>query len=277
LNHKQTNHIKQVEKALAARYGWQTGNVWRDKLTAAIEQKAERLRIDEHTYCQNAIKSFSELQALAEFVINSETRFFRDAQQFEILRQKVVPQLIQARAKERALNVWSAACSTGEEAYSIAILIQEQVPANEDWKVNVMATDLRGQAIIAAMKGRYTASSLSLLNQEWRARYFVKAEANGYEDSYDVVPEIKKLVAFRRANLYDQDFWKTFKQQFDLIVCNHLLLHFHALAVKRTVEKFVSVLKPGGLFAVMKGEAMSVDNTQLKPEKGFSCPFFKKL
>jgi chemotaxis protein methyltransferase CheR len=277
LNHKQTNHIQQVEKALAARYGWQTGDVWRDKLIAAIGQKAERLRIDENLYCQNAIHSFSELQALAEFVINSETRFFRDAQQFEILRQNVVPQLIQARARERALNVWSAACSTGEEAYSLAILIQEQLPASEDWKVNVMATDLRGQAIITAMKGRYTASSLSLLNQEWRARYFVKAEANGSEDSYDVVPEIKRLVAFRRANLYDQDFWKTFKQQFDLIVCNHLLLHFHALAVKRTVEKFVSVLKPGGLFAVMKGEAMSVDNTRLKPEMGFSSPFFKKL
>ncbi len=270
-------HIKQVEKALAARYGWQTGNVWRDKLIAAIRQKAERLRIDEQTYCQGAIKSFSELQALAEFVVNSETRFFRDAQQFEILRQKVVPQLIQSRAKERTLNVWSAACSTGEEAYSIAILIKEQLPANENWKVNVMATDLRGQAIIAAMKGRYVDSSLTLLNQEWRSRYFVKAEASSYEDSYDIVPEIKKLVAFRRANLYDQDFWKTFNQQFDLIICNHLLLHFHALAVKRTVEKFVSVLKSGGLFAVMKGEAMYVDNPSLKAEIDFSCPFFKKL
>jgi chemotaxis protein methyltransferase CheR len=270
-------HIKQVEKALAARYGWQTGDVWRDKLIAAIGQKAQRLRTDERTYCQSAINSFSELQALAEFVINSETRFFRDAQQFEILRQQVVPQLIQAQAKERTLNVWSAACSTGEEAYSIAILIREQLPANENWKLNVMATDLRGQAIITAMRGRYAASSLSLLNPEWRSRYFVKAEASGYEDSYEVVPEIKRLVAFRRANLYDQDFWKTFHQQFDLIVCNHLLLHFHALAVKRTVEKFVRALKDKGFFAVMKGEAMCIDHTSLKQEMGFSSPFFKKL
>lgn len=270
-------YIKQVEKALAARYGWQTGEVWRDKLIAAIGQKAKRLRIDEPTYCQNAVNSFSELQALAEFVINSETRFFRDTQQFEILRQKVVPQLIQARAKERTLNVWSAACSTGEEAYSLAILMKEQLPANEDWQLKVMATDLRGQAIITAMKGHYAASSLALLTPEWRSRYFVKAEVNHHEVTYDVLPEIKRLVSFRRANLYDQDYWKAFHQQFDLIVCNHLLLHFHALAVKRTVEKFAGVLKPGGFFAVMRGEAMSVDHARLKPEVSLSSPFFKKL
>lgn len=270
-------HIKKVEKALAAHFGWQTGDVWRDKLAVAIEQKAKRLRIDEHNYCQNAVNSFSELQALAEFVINSETRFFRDAQQFEILQQTIMPQLIQMRAKERALNVWSAACSTGEEAYSLAILMKEQLPVNEGWKLKVMATDLRGQAIIAAMKGRYAASSLSLLKPEWRSRYFVKADANHPEVTYDVLPEIKRLISFRRANLYDQEFWKACHQQFDLIVCNHLLLHFHALAVKRTVEKFAKVLKPGGFFAVMKGEAMSVDHAHLKPEASLPSPFFKKL
>jgi chemotaxis protein methyltransferase CheR len=271
------NNIKQVEKALAARFGWQTGDVWRDKLIAAIGQKTEKLCMDEQTYCQNAIRSFSELHALAEYVVNSETRFFRDAQQFEILRQQIVPQLIQGRAAERTLNVWSAACSTGEEAYSIAILIREQLPANEDWRVNVMATDLRGQAIITASQGRYAASSLSLLSPEWRSRYFVKTEANGHEVAYTIVPAIKKLVTFRRANLYDQDFWKAFHQQFDLIVCNHLLLHFHALAVKQTVEKFVGVLKPEGIFAVMKGEALYVDHARLKQEMGYSSPFFKKL
>jgi chemotaxis protein methyltransferase CheR len=140
-----------------------------------------------------------------------------------------------------------------------------------------MATDLRGQAIITATQGRYTASALSLLNPEWRARYFVKTEANGHEATYMIVPEIKKLVSFRRANLYDQDFWKAFHQQFDLIICNHLLLHFHALAVKQTVEKFVRVLKPEGFFAVMKGEAMYVDHSLLKPEIAYASPFFKKL
>jgi chemotaxis protein methyltransferase CheR len=262
---------------LAARFGWQTGDVWRDKLISAIGQKIERLRIDEQSYCQSAVGSLSELQALAEYVVNSETRFFRDAQQFEVLQQQIVPQLIRARAAERTLNIWSAACSTGEEAYSIAILIREQLPANEDWRVNVMATDLRGQAIITASQGRYTASSLSLLKPEWRSRYFVKTETNGQESRYTIVPAIKKLVTFRRANLYDQDFWKAPHHPFDLIICNHLLLHFHALAVKQTVEKFVTVLKPEGLFAVMKGEALYVDHPRLRQEAGYASPFFKKL
>jgi chemotaxis protein methyltransferase CheR len=273
----QNMHIKQVEKALAARFGWQTGDVWRDKLIDAIGQKSARLRIDERTYCQSAVHSFSELQALAEFVINSETRFFRDEQQFAQLQQNIVPQLLESRAAERTLNVWSAACSTGEEAYSVAILIRQQLPASENWRVNVMATDLRGQAIITAAQGRYSASALSLLNPEWRARYFVRSEANGHEAAYTIVPEIKKLVTFRRANLYDQDFWKAFHQQFDLILCNHLLLHFHALAVKQTVEKFVKVLRSDGYFAVMKGEAIYVDHSQLKALPAYNSPFFKKL
>jgi chemotaxis protein methyltransferase CheR len=277
LHHHHHSHIKLVEKALAARYGWQTGEVMRDKLIEAVKRKAERLNIDEWDYCQTAIKSFAELQALAEFVINSETRFFRDSQQFEILQQSVLPQLIAARSRERALTIWSAACSTGEETYSLAILLRELLPADEAWKMKIVATDLRGESIIRATQGRYTASSLALLKTEWRSQYFARAEANGHETVYDVVPEIKRLIAFRRANLYDADFWKSFTQPFDLIVCNHLLLYFHALAAKQTVAKLVGVLKPGGLLAVMPGEAMYVNHSNLRQEMDYASPFFKKL
>ncbi|MBI3650610.1 MAG: protein-glutamate O-methyltransferase CheR [Acidobacteria bacterium] len=278
LNPQYLSYIKLVEKALAARFGWQTGEVMHDKLAAAVQRKAERLSLDEWDYCQTAIKSPAELQALAEFVINSETRFFRDPQQFDIIRQNVLPQLVKARAAERALNIWSAACSTGEEAYSLAILLQETLPADAAWKVNVMATDLRGASIIKATQGRYTASSLALLKPAWLARYFVKAATvDGGETTYTVLPEIKKLVTFRRANLYDDEFWKSFTRPFDLIVCNHLLLYFHALAAKHTVGKIVGVLKPGGVLTVMKGEAMYVNHGNLKADESFLSPFFKKL
>jgi chemotaxis protein methyltransferase CheR len=275
--HQHHSHIKLVEKALAARYGWQTGEVVRDKLTEAVKRKAGRLNLDEWDYCQMVIKSFAELQSLAEFVINSETRFFRDPQQFEILKQTVVPQMIAAPRTSRTLNVWSAACSTGEEPYSLAILLKELLPGDEDWKVKIVATDLRGESIIKATQGRYPASSLMLLKSEWRERYFAKAEANGHEPSYDVVPEIKRLITFRRANLYDEEFWKSFTQAFDLIVCNHLLLYFHALAAKQTVAKLAGVLRQGGLLAVMNGEAMYVNHNSLKQDASCASPFFKKL
>jgi chemotaxis protein methyltransferase CheR len=277
LTHHQHSHIKLVEKALAARYGWQTGEVLRDKLVEAVRRKAERLGLEEWDYCQAAMKSFAELQALAEFVINSETRFFRDPQQFETLTQTILPQLIAERAGERTLNVWSVACSTGEEAYSLAILLKEVLPATDGWKLNLVATDLRGDSIIRATKGRYAESALALLKTEWRARYFVKAEANGPEAAYDILPEIKRLITFRRANLYDEEFWKSFTRPFDLIVCNHLLLHFHALAAKQTVGKIAGVLKTGGLLAVMNGEAMYVNHSRLKQDTSYTSPFFKKL
>jgi chemotaxis protein methyltransferase CheR len=271
------SHVKLVEKALASRYGWQTGEVLHDRLAEAVRRKAERLGIEEWDYCQAAIKSFAELQALAEFVINSETRFFRDAQQFEALRQTVLPELIEGRSGGRTLTIWCAACSTGEEAYSLAIVLKELLPADEAWKVTLVATDLRGESIIKATRGRYMASALALVHPEWRSRYFVKADGDGHDASYEVVSEIKRLITFRRANLYDQDFWKSFTQPFDLIVCNHLLLYFHALAAKQTVGKIAGVLRAGGLLAVMKGEAMYVNHVSLKEMPGSASPFFRKL
>src|ERR1044071_3283428 len=102
-----------------------------------------------------AVASPAELETVAELVSNSETRFFREPEQFEALRRTVVPQLISERAKERKLDLWSVACSTGEEAYSLAMVLCESLPSGESWKTNLMATDLRGPAIISASRGSY--------------------------------------------------------------------------------------------------------------------------
>jgi chemotaxis protein methyltransferase CheR len=122
---------------------------------AAIDAKANKLGMDDLAYCRMAAASPAELEVLAELISNSETRFFREPEQFEALKEIVVPSLIQARAKERRLDLWSAACSTGEEAYSLAMLVSESLPEAPQWDTNLMATDLRGPAIMSACQGRY--------------------------------------------------------------------------------------------------------------------------
>lgn len=270
-------HIKPLEQAIAARYGWQSAASWRDNLLAAIDQKAARLGMDELAYCRMAVASAAELEALVELLSNSETRFFREPEQFDALRKTVVPHLISERAKERRLDLWSAACSTGEEAYSLAMVLCESLPQGEGWKTNLMATDLRGSAIIAAGRASYPSSAIRMIEPDIRSRYFIKAGMNGRERLYTVAPSVQRMVSFRRANIYDAKFWVNLHHKFDLIICNNVLIYFHALAIKQTVERIANVLKRGGLLMVMKNEAGYIEHPRLERESGLPGSFFRKV
>src|ERR1051325_4811944 len=115
-------------------------------------------------------------QEPVESLCNSETRFFREPEQFAAIQQRIIPELMAAHHKERRLDLWCAACSTGEEAYSLAIIVNESLPASEAWKPHLMATDLRGAAIIAASQGSYPQSAIRLIDADLRHRYFTKGE-----------------------------------------------------------------------------------------------------
>lgn len=271
-------HIKSLEQALAARYGWQGGTPWRrEKLMAAVDNKANKLGMDELAYCRMAATSAAELEVLAELIGNSETRFFREPEQFAALKEAVVPDLVRARAKERRLDLWSAACSTGEEAYSLAILVSECLPEGAQWDAHLMATDLRGPAIIRASHGSYPSSAIRMIDPHIRHKYFVRAEMKGRERQYEVVPCLREMIAFRRANVYDSNFWKNLNHHFDLIICNNLLLYFHALAVEKTVARIAGVLRRGGLLMVMKNETGYVDHPRLKLDASLPGSFFRKV
>lgn len=273
----QNIHIKALEQALSARYGWQANGAWRDDLVAAVKKKSEKLGFDETAYCRMAAASAGELEVLAELAINGETRFFREPDQFEALSKRVLPELINLRSKEKKLEIWSAACSTGEEAYSLAILLSDLLPADENWKKRVFATDLRGQAILSASQGRYPSSSIRALDKEIRNTYFAKSEMSGRERLYEIAHEVRNMISFRRANLYEAKFWKNLHQQFDLILCNNLLVYFHNLAVKQTVDNLAGALKPGGFLMVMKTETGYVHHSRLKLDSSLPGAFFRRV
>jgi chemotaxis methyl-accepting protein methylase len=274
---KSNAQIKSIEQALAARFGWQGGTPWRrEKLLAAIDKKANKLGMENLAYCRMAAASAAELEVLAELIGNSETRFFREPEQFEALKEAIIPRLIEARAKERRLDLWSAACSTGEEAYSLAMLVSERLSAGAHWTTNLFATDLRGPAIISASQGSYPLSAIRMIEPAIRQKYFVKADMNGRERHFTVTQGVRKMIAFRRANVYDANFWKNLNHHFDLIICNNLLLYFHALAVEQTVDRIAGVLRRGGVLMVMKNETSYVDHPRLKLEASLPGSFFMK-
>jgi chemotaxis protein methyltransferase CheR len=268
-------HLKTLEQALANGFGWQPGTV-RDALVDTVESKADRLGLDVVSYCRMAAAAHGELQALAEEVAVGETRFFREPDQFDAIRESVFPNLLGARATTRRLRLWSVGCSSGEEAYSLAMLVRDALQPDEEWRVELFASDLRGHAILQASRGRYTASGLRRLDPNLRNRYFIGIDEPGPNREYDLIPLVRRMVTFRRANVVEPYVWRQIPGPYDLIVCENLLVYFHRLAVEQTVERLVAALAPGGILVVSPAETSLVARGGLKPVEFLPRGFFAR-
>jgi chemotaxis methyl-accepting protein methylase len=266
--------LRKLEEALAERYGWTISPAAREKIRLAVASKAGRVQIEPDEYCRLAAASESELLSIVEEADSGETYFFREPGQFAFLKQEILPETIASciavRRPGNRLRVWSAACSTGEEAYSIAITFDQIKPAELDHRLDVFATDVRNGALLEATRARYAESALQLADEETRHRYFEKSDGN-----YAVVPDIRRLVTFRRVNLLDDLFWRGVVDRYDLIVCTNLLQHLHSAAVRRMAARLAQALRPGCYLMVAPGEGRLVDNARLRPVKEVQS-FFRR-
>lgn len=270
-------HLKTLETALAEQFGWQPGGPIRESLVATIARKADRIGVDEVSYCLMASTSPGELNALAEEIAPGNTSFFQDEGQSEALTERVVPDLVTARTSTRRLRFWSAAASTGEEAYSLAILAREALPPDTDWRVEILATDLQGQAVVAASRGRYSASRIRGIDATLRNRYFIGVDEPGPDRVFDVLPLVRRLVLFRRVNLCDATAWRLVIGSFDLILCRNVLLYFHPRAVGDLLERLRSALAPGGYLVVAAAEAPLVNLQGLDSDPTLPAGFFRRV
>ena len=149
------------------------------------------------------VKKDPELErAVAEAMTINETSFFRDSRPFELLRTELLPKLIEARRSTRSLRFWSAACSTGQEAYSLAMLLREHFPSLSGWEIRIDATDICAEVVDRARQGRYHRIEI---NRGLPARSVVRYFDHIGEDWF-AKPEIRKLCNFRQANICGQDF-----------------------------------------------------------------------
>jgi chemotaxis protein methyltransferase CheR len=170
------------------------------------------------------------VQTIEALLIN-ETSFFRDRYPFEALRFVILPALIQSRSIEKTITIWCAACSTGQEPYSIAMLIQEYFPQLANWKIRIIASDFSGKALARAKQGSYTSTEVNRgLTPEQRDRYF--QQSNGF---WKIRSEIIQRVEFRQMNLIGS--WSNLPT-LDIIFLRNVLIYFN-IETKRTILKQV--------------------------------------
>lgn len=194
-----------------------------------------------------------EYQQLTSSFLIKVTEFFRDPDLFQVLREQVLPDLIaQARKRGNVLRIWSAGCATGEEAYSLAILVAEAL-GNElaQFQVQIFATDLDDEAIAFARRGVYPPAALEGLSEDLIARYFV-----GLDGTYEVTKQLRGMIIFGQHDLGQRAPFP----RIDLVLCRNVLIYFTTKLQARALQLFAYALRDGGYLALGKAEtARSLD------------------
>ncbi len=249
-----------MEEALAEEFGWTLNTVNRDIITTAVTNKAQRLGVTPQDYCQLAANP-SELLALVEETAIGATSFFREPQQFAFLRLFILPALLRQCPPDRQLRLWSAACSTGEEAYSLAITVNQVQPQTQQDHVEILATDVRNRALLEASRACYPVASLNAVDDATRVQFF--EPVNGAENDYQVAQRARRLVVFRRLNLFDRMYWRGVAGRFDLILCANLLKMLSGMAARQLVSNLSGALRAGGYLMVAPDETTLIHSAKL--------------
>jgi chemotaxis protein methyltransferase CheR len=194
-------------------------------------------------------------QRVVEAMTTNETSFFRDGHPFEAVRTRVLPEL--ARRGGRDLDVWSAACSTGQEAYSLAIIAAD-LPLLAGWNVRLVGTDISSEVLARARAGRYTQVDVDRgLPALLRARHF-----EHFGRDYMVRPELRRLIEFRNLNLIAP--WPALPPM-DLIFLRNVLVYFDIETRRRILDRAALALGPGGYLCLGSSETMVSLGPRLTP------------
>lgn len=193
----------------------------------------------------------SEREELAILLTTGETYFFRDSGQHALLQKSIFPELLERRKIERTLRIWCAACSSGEEAYSLAILLDELVTDQSQWNIFILGTDINRNAIEKARQGVYTEWSFRGMSDERRHRYFRQQK-----NAWVLDGAIRDRVTFRPYDLVAGEFpdYASDLYGMDLILCRNMFIYMAPPVVSRIAYKFTGTLAEGGILITGHGE-----------------------
>lgn len=202
-------------------------------------------------------KSGQALSLLADHISTNHTFFYREKEHFHFMVQQALPALLKLQKSrfQKEIRIWSAGCSSGEETYTIAIFLREFLlrhPINGF--VGILGTDISRQVLKKAESGRYSSKELENLPANYRHKYFRKINS----DEWEVVPELKKMVLFRRLNLMRPQF--PFKHRFHIIFCRNVMIYFDQQERMELLQKFSRNLVTGGYLFLGHSESMGRQN-----------------
>ena len=202
-------------------------------------------------------KNTNDIETMLNKLTTNYTYFMREPAHFDFFKNTILPQLV-SQKKDKVMSIWSAGCSSGEEPYTISMIIKDFLGAQASaWDTRVLATDISQNVLSTATNASYPASSLQNLPPTWKQKYFVKAA----EDKYTVAPIIKSNVIFKTFNLMSPI---QFRMKFDVIFCRNVMIYFDAPTKDALINRFYDATAPNGYLLIGHSESVNKEKTQYR-------------
>jgi chemotaxis protein methyltransferase CheR len=249
-----------VCQAITARTGLNFSSGEKTNLSRILARAAKNLAFEDLSTMVRWVISPSTgndlFESLVPYLTNSETYFWREPMVFAALTENILPEIIALKKdKGKKINVWCAGCSTGEEAYSIAIALYRTIPEIQDWHISILATDIDKKSLKAAQKGVYGSWSFRNTPLWLKNRYMNRLDNNEWE----VIPDIKEMVTFSGFNLIQDNYLTTVCRnlEIDIIFCRNVLMYFTNEWAAKVSQKLFDTLSNEGWLIVSSCELSS--------------------
>ncbi len=216
-------------------------------------------------------KKEEELRALYNSVTTNETSFFRDINQLEAFRTGILPKIMERNSSRRTIRIWSAACSTGEEPYTMAMILSEEGILLNGWKVEILASDISENVLNSAKRGVYGDYAVRNTPERYLKRYFTNNN-----NSYTVKPDVARLVRFANINLVDS-LQVSKVRGMDVIFCRNVLIYFDDHGKRKVISFLHDSLVKGGFLMVGFSESLFSITRAFRPVGIRKCVAYQKI
>ncbi|MGE5364669.1 MAG: CheR family methyltransferase [Bacteroidota bacterium] len=228
-------------------------------LEARLRKRLRELNLDTFAdYCDlifNSSASSDELIHMIDVVTTNKTEFFREPKQFSYMTDIAVPEMISqyGAGVKRKLRLWSAGCSTGEEPYTLAMVLQRLSESIPDFDYSILASDISTQVLEKALIGIYPMDRLDGMPIELKKKFFLKSK-DKTKSLVRVVPELRQKVSFQRINFMDDDY--SIRERQDMIYCRNVIIYFDKKTQEQFISKLCNYLIPGGYLFLGHSETL---------------------
>lgn len=239
-------------------------------LESRLRERLRHVKMDDlGAYFDKLQKDPQELKEFLDSITTNLTRFFRNQAHFDAMEKHVIPNLVaykKAKGLEKRIRVWSAGCSTGEEPYTIAMVLKETLPP--DFTFDVMASDLSLKCLMTASQGFYPEARSVGIPEGYLTKYF-----NKMGDGFQVKEDLKARIKFDYHNLKNEPANKAF----DIVFCRNVLIYFDEAAQKAVIDRFWNAMNPHSFLYIGHSESLFGMNTQFKFLKTDWAVLYTKL
>jgi chemotaxis protein methyltransferase CheR len=235
-------------------------------LESRLHKRLQKLNLESFddylSFLNSKENTDTELVEMTDVVTTNKTDFFRERHHFDFLSETILPKLTQ---RSTSLRVWSAACSTGEEPYTIAMALEEYCRDHHDAKYSLLASDISTAALHRAAMAVYSQERISSIPSDYRPKYLLRSKDHT-KMTFRIVPELRAKIEFRRINLMDEVLPEN--EKFQIIFCRNVLIYFDRNTQLNVVRKLTNRLTPGGYLFIGHSESLlqhDLPIIQIKP------------